>query len=125
MNALPPQAVKLLDYALCFSASPAEAQNAFVRALPALHNAGIDNTAKLASAIGLPAVVTHIAPTGSETFFPFGKHAGESVRDVWQRSRSYCRWFRTDIDPESSEKYADLIAEIHDAIDQLESEAKR
>lgn len=124
---LPDVAVKLLDYALCRSATEDEAKNAFARALPQLRRAGIDSTAKLGRAIvgDVEPIEVDDDPPGFDLFFPFGKHSGECLRDVWQRDRTYCRWFRESVDAAASERHADVIAEIHVAIDELESEVQR
>lgn len=117
---LPEVAMKLLDYALCRSATTDEAVNAFTRVLPQLRRAGIDTAVKLGRAIvGEPEPI-ETDPPGVDLFFPFGKHNGETVYEVWQRDRTYCRWFRTSVDPNASEKHSDVILEIHDTIDDLE-----
>lgn len=119
MSTHPEQAAKLLNFALNRSAGDDEAANAFTRARALLHANGIDNASKLATAIG------DASRPGEECCFPFGKHAGDTVRDVWFADRTYCRWFRSDIDPDGSVNHADVIREVHEAIDALESEGRR
>lgn len=121
---LPPRAMKLIDRALCPAAEIGEAENAITKALPIIRAAGIGSANALAASIGVP---VHVPPVSNDrepdVMFPFGRHYGQLVVDIWDTDRGYCKWWRENIEVDG--KYADEIAECHDAIDWLVARRKR